>query len=79
MTRQFCTRAHTENALAMGPKVPCTKDEYVFVEGDVEDSRGPIPYGEQRKGCRGKPPAAIGFNQYNCVANGAELGGVTLA
>lgn len=28
MTRQFCTRAHTENALAMGPKVPYTKSEH---------------------------------------------------
>lgn len=68
MTRQLCTRAHTENALAMGPNVPCTKDEYVIEGGDLEDSSGPIPYREQRKGCRGKPPAAVGFNQYNCVA-----------
>lgn len=75
MTRQLCTRAHTENALAMGPKVPYTKDEYIVEEGDVKDSREPIPYREQRKGCRGKPPAAIGFNQYNCVANDAEGGG----
>lgn len=62
MTRQFCTRAHTENALAMGPKVPCTKYEYENEEGIVEDSRGFISYREQRKGCRSKPPAAVEFN-----------------
>lgn len=79
MTCQFCTRAHTENALAMGPKVPCTKGEYMFGEGDVGDSRVLIPYREERKGCRGKPPAAIEFNQYNCIANDAGGRGVTLA
>lgn len=63
MTRQFCTRAHTENALAMGPKVPCNKYEYDIEDGIVEDSRGPISYREQRKGCRSKPPAAVEFNQ----------------
>lgn len=51
MARQFCTRAHTENALAMGPKVPCTKDKCDF-EGDVvEDSRVLISYREERKSC----------------------------
>lgn len=60
MTRQLCTRAHTENALAMGPKVPCTKDEYVIEGGDLEDSSGPnsLPRAEERlsrqttSGCR---------------------------
>ena len=54
----------------------------MFEEGNVEDSRGPIPYREQRKGCGGKPPAAIQFNQYNCMPmmpNGGGWGEFTLA